>query len=212
MFNLTFICSWAREMSDSKLKSRIQKFFHDELEPKGFVLKKPRIPERFLAGLRQGIEFQPGSGHLDRRYTLNIFWSFQHALDEGIAMHGTRRIGTLIGKSDMWFSRESDQLDSEFDVATSVLMRAALPYLDKYSSIDQIVSGAASGEIDLPQAFGQDAGWRHFNQGYCYAFLGKRKDAIDHYAQVIASHSDLPYAWVRKRREQAIYELGQLGA
>jgi hypothetical protein len=199
-------------MSDSKLKSRIRKFFHDELEPKGFVLKKPRIPERFLAGLRQGIEFQPGSGHLDRRFTLNIFWSFQHALDEGIAMHGTCRIGHITGNSDTWFSREDDKLGSEFEDAKSALVRVALPYLDKYSSIDRIVSGAASGEISLQQAFGGDAGWRHFNQGYCYAFLGKRKDAIDHYTQVIANHSDRPYAWVRKRREQAIYELGQLGA
>lgn len=198
-------------MSDAKLKTRIKRFFKEEMEPKGYILKKARMPERFLAGLRQGIEFQPGTGHLGGQYTLNVFWSFMHSLDEGIAMHGNRRIGELCGEKDTWYSREESKLESDFEIVKEKLTTLVLPYLDKYSSIEKIIADASSGDLEPSKTFGISPGWRHFNQGYCYAFLGDRINALDHYQQVIEKYSDEPYEWVKKRKQAALVEISNLG-
>jgi hypothetical protein len=199
-------------MSDAKLKSRIKRIFKDEMESKGFVLKKPRIPERFLQGLRQGIEFQPGTGHLAGKYTLNVFWSFTHSLDEGISMAGTSRIGALTGSVDTWFSRQDEKLESDFSAVSELIKTVVLPYLEKYNSIESILAGVKSGELDISHALGVDAGWREFNLGYCFAFVGNRKEAVKHYSAVIEMHSNHTVEWVQNRKQAAISEISRLCA
>ncbi|WAC43839.1 tetratricopeptide repeat protein [Pseudomonas sp. SL4(2022)] len=197
-------------MSDARLKSRIKRIFKDEMESKGFVLKKPRIPERFLKGLRQGIEFQPGTGHLSGKYTLNVFWSFTHALDEGMSMHGTSRIGALTGGGDTWFSRQDENLESDFSAVSEIIKKVVLPYLDKYNSIESILAGVKSGELDTSRALGVDAGWREFNLGYCFASLGNKKEAVKHYSAVIEMHSTHTVEWVQNRKQAAVSEISRL--
>lgn len=97
-------------MSNAKLKTKIRQLFNAHLESMGFLLERARIPERKLLGLRQGIEFQPGTGHLEGKYALNVYWSFMHSLDEGISMSAVKRIGHLTRGPDRWFSRELDSL------------------------------------------------------------------------------------------------------
>ena len=58
-------------MSDAKLKTRIKNLVKNSLSEIGFGLIKPRIIEREVDGLIQGVEFQPGTGHLSGKYTFN---------------------------------------------------------------------------------------------------------------------------------------------
>jgi len=199
-------------MSDSKLKTHIKRFYRNQMEPKGYVLKKARLPERFLDGLRQGIEFQPGSGHLAGQFTLNIFWSFTHPLDDGSSMSGAWRIGQILGQGDTWYPCEGDVLNAGFSAVSTALVNSALPFLDAYSTIQKIVEDTNSGKLDSGKAFGLDPGWNSFNQGYCHRFLGNRQEAIKHFQDVVEKHSDRPYDWVAQRRGASLAELQGLGA
>lgn len=194
-------------VSDAKLKTKIKKFFKAHLEDKGFLLTKARLPERRLAGIRQGIEFQPGSGHLDRKFTLNVYWSYLRPHDNGIAMHACKRIGHLVGGQDTWFSREDDLLDNDFQIVEKLIVDTVFPYFERYSTIERILAAHQRGELSDQDAFGLDAGWRLFNQGYCHAFLGDKAKAIKYYSQVVEQHSDHPYEWVKERKAIAIEQI-----
>ncbi len=198
-------------MSDARLKTRIRQLFKEHLEPKGFLLTKKRIPERFLPGLRQGIEFQPGYGHLEGRYTLNIFWSFLTTLDDGNKWDGSRRIGELLGCGDVWFSREESELERDFAVVSDHVRRVVLPYLDKYSSIVRILEEVGQQFMLPSHAFGLDPGWQCFNKAYCRAFVGETERAIDLYRRVVVEYSNGPYEWVHERKRAALAEIQKLG-
>jgi hypothetical protein len=197
-------------MSDTKLKTRIKRLFKAYLEPQGFVLARARIPERKLQGLRQGIEFQPGTGHLDKKFTLNVYWSFTHSLDAGVAMHANKRIGDLAGVGDKWFSRSDSELDADFLIAEKLLIEVGLPYLARYDTIAKIVDACESGLLSSTDAFGIDEAWRHFNFGYCQSFLGNNAQSIEHYREVVSKHSERPYAWVQERKRVANEQLRNL--
>jgi hypothetical protein len=198
-------------MSDAKLKTKIKGLFKAHLESQGFVLAKKRCPERMLQGLRQGIEFQPGSGFLDQKYTLNIYWSFPHLLDFGCTMDAKKRIAQLVeGIGNGWFSRADADIDTDFQGVERLVVDVVLPYLAKYDTIEKIVHGYESGALSLGDAFGD--GWGPFNIGYCYAYLGNKPEAIKHYQEIVSKYSTEPYDWVQERKRVASEEIARLSA
>ena len=198
-------------MSAAKLKTRIKCLHSSVLAEKGFVLDRARIPERRLSGLRQGIEFQPGTGHLAGKFTLNVYWSFLDALDDGNAMSASKRVGDLAGGTDSWFSQEDDAIDSAFQAVERLMNQRILPYLDRYDTLSKIVDACSSGELSEIDAFGVDVGWRRFYQGFCHLQLGHTAVAVEHFVRVVDLHSSAPYEWVQRRKRSAVDYLRQLG-
>ena len=197
-------------MSDAKLKTRIKRTFKAHLEPLGFSLASARHPQRRLEGLRQGIDFQPGTGHLDRRYTMNVYWSFTHPLDQGVSMDPCKRIGHLAGGVDRWFSREDAELEADYEAAEDLLLNVALPHLTRHDSIARIVAAAESGALSAADAYGQSVCWRAFNSAFCYAWLGQVAEAIRRYRTVVTEHSSDPYPWVQARCRVAMKQIERL--
>jgi hypothetical protein len=132
-------------MSDTALKARIRRLLKEHLALHGFELQKPRIVQRRIDHLRQGIEFQPGTGHLAGKYAVNVYWSFTHALDEEGTMAVCKRIGELSGSGDNWFSRADSDLDTDFAVVEQLVREFALPYLTRYDTIAKIVVANKAG-------------------------------------------------------------------
>jgi hypothetical protein len=122
-------------MSNATLKARIQRLLKEHLAVHGFELQKPRIVQRRIDHLRQGIEFQPGTGHLAGKYSVNVYWSFTHALDEEGTMAVCKRIGELSGSGDRWFSRADSDFDTDFAVVERLVVEVALPYLARYDTV-----------------------------------------------------------------------------
>jgi hypothetical protein len=205
-------------MSEANLAPLIERLHANHLEAKGFALyPEQQILERRFDGLRQGIAFQTGFSSLEGKYTLNVYWSFLDPLDKGIEEDGTSmsaaiRIRTLAGRKDCWFAHEGRWVKWQFRTATKLIIRYALPYLDRYDSIANIVQGCSAGGLAENEAFGEDAGWRHYHQGFCYSMLGDVPTAIQHFSTVVESHSERPLEWVQQRKESAIEQLQLLGA
>lgn len=198
-------------MSDALLKKKIRLFFREQLEPKGFVLKKLRMPERHLKGLRQSLEFQPGDRSLSGKFTVNVCWTFMFPTPDEHAFHGCRRIGELAGRiKETWFSREPDKLDKDFDCVAQRILDFALPYLDLHNSVEAIMASYERGDITAIQAFGPDVGWQLFRIGFCYAQLGQPANAIPHLRLLVEKHSSYPYEWVKVRRARVEEELARL--
>jgi hypothetical protein len=165
-------------MSDKDLKIKIQAFFKASLEAKDFVLKHARQPERMLSGLRQGIETQIGTGHLDGQYTLNVYWSFMTVLDEGVSMDVCKRIDKLsdqrkswfkrltvqFARQQRWFSRKNGDIESDFSKVQELILHAAIPFLDRYDTIEKILKAHANKEINAVDAFGEDVAGSTFTK------------------------------------------------
>jgi tetratricopeptide (TPR) repeat protein len=198
-------------MSNAKLKTQIKRLVKEQLSQEGFSLSRLRIPERTTAELRQGIEFQPGTGHLSGQYTLNVYWSFRFFENDG-AMDGCRRIGDLLGCGDTWFSREDDKLDSEFVKVTQLIMDHAVPYLNAHNTIQKIIAAHENEDLSTAEAFGEDVGWQQFNLGFCYDHLGQNEEALAHLSRVIEEHSDEDYEWVQERKQMALNRVTRISA
>jgi hypothetical protein len=197
-------------MSDSRLKTQIRRLVQDHLAPEGFTLRKPRMPERHLPGLRQSLEFQPGANHLSGRFTINVCWTFMlGGPHEGVS-HARRRIGELAGGADIWYSREPTKLDEDFGRATALLLRVALPYLQRYASVQSIVNSHEHGDLTVRQAFGPDRGWQPFHLGFCYASLGRTDAALTSLRSLLEDHSSEPLKFVQERKALAEQQLALL--
>jgi hypothetical protein len=199
-------------MSDSGLKTKIRRLVRDHLASEGFTLLRPRVPERLLVGLRQSLEFQPGISHLAGRFTINVRWTFTLAAPYEGAAHGRRRIGELAGGADTWFSREPAQLDEDFARATALILHVALPYLNRYASVESITSSYERGELTAKHAFGPDRGWQLFHLGFCYAFLGRTTAAVTSFQSLIQDHSSGPWDWMQERKTDAEQKVALLAS
>lgn len=197
-------------MSDAKLKTRIKNLVKDTLFEYGFSLVKPRLIERQVDGLIQGVDFQPGSGHLSGKYTLNVYWRFDYIEKDHISFDANRRIGDLANTNDLWLSREAENLESDFEKVKSYFYETILPYFEKYSSIQRLVEAYDRGEISKQHAFGTDLGWQCFNSGFSYAAINNKNLAIIELREVINKHSSNPYDWVQKRKKIAHNKLTEL--
>jgi len=112
------------------------------------------------------------------RFTINVGWTFTLATPDDTAFHASRRIGDLAGGPDTWYSLAPDQIDEQFARATALILRIALPYLQRYTSVESIVRSHERGDLTIKQAFGPDRGWQLFHLGFCHAFLGRTNDAV----------------------------------
>jgi len=197
---------------DAKLKAKIRDLYKAQLQPLGFNLKSARLPKRMLPGLRQGIEFQPGGGHLAGKYTLNIYWGFRHRLDEGYAFDGCVRPSDLIGSDqDVWYSREDEFLDIDFAAVEELVESLAIPYLVRHESVEKIVREFDAGRLSRVHGFGVDVGWQEFNLGFCRAFVGDSAGAVRHYWSVVVNHSHEPLDFIQRRKRAALDEIERLG-
>lgn len=197
-------------MSDKALKAKIKELFIDELAPRGFMLKKKRMPERILPELCQGLEFQPGNGWLDRKYTVNVFWNFTIFPFSLNRFDAERRIGELTGQGDTWFSREEGELERDFKEVRSAIINQALPYLEKYNTIDKIITANEAGELRDDDAFGLFPCQREFIQGCCYNYLGRHTKAVKCFREVIDNYSSETCEWVKERKKLAEMEISRI--
>ncbi len=197
-------------MSDARLKTKIRNLVKNSLGESGFKLLKPRIVERDVDGMKQGVEFQPGTGHLRGRYTLNVYWRFNYLPKDHLAFDSSRRIGELTADRDTWFSRESDGLDADFDRVVGLFETVIIPYLDRYSSLEMLIDAYLNGAITKAQAFGHDPGWQCFNAGFSLAALNKTTRAVAELKELIERHSSDDRDWVLERKIRARDMLAQL--
>ena len=195
-------------MSDANLKKWIRQFLRDELNAHGFELSKPRLIQRYLDGLRQGMEFQPGTGHLAGKYTINVFWSYAISpINSTVAMHAVRRIGEFAGEVNTWYDREDL---SQFELVKDLILTDALPYLDRFSSIRRILQAIEDGVIARESAFPTDPGWRDFYLGYCYLHVGNVAQARTCLERVVHGQSTATHEWVLERRNVASATLSDI--
>ncbi|MFM0234348.1 hypothetical protein [Paraburkholderia sediminicola] len=195
-------------MSDANLKKWIRQFLRDELAAHGFELSKPRLIQRHLDGLRQGMEFQPGTGHLAGKYTINVFWSYAISpINSTIAMHAVRRVGDFAGEINVWYDREDL---SQFAAVTDLILTEVLPYLDSFSSIRRILQAIEGGLIASESAFPTDPGWRDFYLGYCYLHVGNVAQAKTCLERVVHGHSTATHGWILERRNVASATLSDI--
>lgn len=198
-------------MSDALLKKKIRSFFREQLEPRGFVLKHLRMPQRHLKDLRHALEFQPGDRNLSGQFTVNVCWTFTFPTPDEHGFQGRRRIGEIAGRvEETWFSCEPDKLDQDFACVAKRILDFSLPYLDRHNSVEAILSSYERGGITADQAFGPDVGWQLFHLGFCYARLGRPANAIPPLRRLIENHSSHPYEWVKARKAQAEEKLARL--
>jgi hypothetical protein len=197
-------------MSDSTLKTRIRDLLKEHLIAHGFALKKPRIVERQVDHLRQGIEFQPGTGHLDGKYTVNVYWSYTLSpIQDDYSMHASKRIGFFNAQQDIWFVREDA---GHFEQVKEVVLGRVLPYLESYNTINKIIIAVDQGLLRLEDAFPVDAGWREFYLGHCYLKLDDLDKAKNHFEAVIYQHSHYPQTWVAERKSICESALAKMSA
>jgi hypothetical protein len=196
-------------VTDANLKKWIRQFVREELMAQGFGLSKPRLIQRHVEGLRQGMEFQPGNGHLAGKYTINVFWSYTISpISDTVSMHAVRRIGAFTGEGNAWYDRD-DQ--SQFEKIRGLISADVLPYLNKYSSIDCILEAVNDGSIASENAFPVDPGWRDFYLGYCHLHVGNVARAKVCLERVVHVHSTATYGWVIERRDAALSTLRDIG-
>ena len=199
-----------QSMSIAKLKTRIKNLVKKSLFVLGFKLIKPRILEREIGGLKQGVEFQPGTGHLDGQYTLNVYWRFNYIPKDYISFDANRRIGELMSKKDTWFSHGEDKLETDFAEVTRIFDEIIIPYFEEYSSLEKLVDNYSTGKISKQHAFGLDHGWQCFNAGFTYAALNNKDKAIKELNELINKHSIEDYDWVKERKILAQQKLSEL--
>lgn len=199
-------------MSDAKLKTRIKALFKAHLEPRGFTLESRRCPTRRLTGLHQGIEFQPGTGHLAGKFVMNAYWGFTDSLSDGSMAACTRFAHPEPEKrgAERWFSRSEPDFDRDVALAERIVVEAVVPFLDRHDSLAKIVAACASGTLSEAAAFGQDIEWRNYYQGYAHASLGNVDAAIRHFDAVVTLYSDHPHDHVQRRKAAAQAYLDQL--
>ncbi|UOB60543.1 hypothetical protein MRS60_31790 [Burkholderia pyrrocinia] len=188
-------------MTDATLKKWIRHFVREELTSHGFELSKPRLIQRHVEGLRQGMEFQPGSGYLAGKYTINVFWSYTVSpINDKVSMHAVRRIGDFTDEGNAWYDR-NDQ--SQFEKVRNLISTDVLPYLNEFSSIQRILQAVHDGVIASELAFPIDPGWRDFYLGYCHLHVGNVARARACLERVVRIHSIATHGWVLERRNVA---------
>lgn len=202
-------------MSDAKLKKWIKQFTGTELKPHGFSLPKPRKPERLLDFLRQGLEFQPGTGHLAGKFTVNVYWSYMLSpIQDEYSMHAVKRIGHFVDGSNAWYINDDE---SQFLIVKDIILDLVIPYFDKFSSIQKILHAVDSGESKAESVFPTDIGWREFYLGYCHLQVGDIDRAKYHLEKLVNEHSTPEYAglaklaaWMAERSDAAKATLAKL--
>jgi hypothetical protein len=161
-------------------KKSIAQVGRDLLEPAGFD-DRPNATtyERRADGLRQGIEFQPGTGTLKDRFTINVYWTFDGDPDpDGFDFR--ERLGWFESGGDRWFSlADAERLTASMQSVAELLRAKVLPFLDRYRTSRAIVDAVDRNELDSPTAFGQDPGWRAWALARALAHAGERGRAID---------------------------------
>ncbi|MDR6388411.1 hypothetical protein [Paraburkholderia phenoliruptrix] len=192
-------------MTDASLKKLIRQFAREKLIDHGFELSKPRLIQRHVEGLRQGMEFQPGNGHLAGKYTVNVFWSSTVSpISDTASMHAVKRMGDLTGEGNAWYDRDDE---SQFKEVEDLICTNVLPYLNRFSSIHRILQAVEDGLATCELAFPIDPGWREFHLGYCYLYVGDVARARARLERVIHVHSGASNEWVRERRNVVLSTL-----
>jgi len=192
------------------MKKQIEKFGNDFLLPLGFELASPFAFERRLEGLSQGFGFVKGVGGLAGKFTANVYWRYTVSPSplDGV-MDYCQRIGVLNSGRDEWFQIEDAQSWRTFGDMFKSLVD---PVFSKYKSIGSIVDDFEKGVLAPELAFGVDAGWRAFNLGYCYLWLGNKPVALRFLREVLDQHSFQPFDWVQNRKKTVLDSLSNLEA
>jgi len=166
----------------SKLRRRFAQFCSKELAPHGFE-RRGFLAHRDLTDLRQAISLQ-----LDKRgperYTVNIYWHLlvtpHESNNDWLSMDGSWRIGTLAGGRDRWFTAfVSATFEREFAEAARLILEYGVPHLQRFESVQDIVTAVDEGVLTRAKAFGPAAGWQRSKLAYCAAYLGDYDRALD---------------------------------
>lgn len=190
-------------MSIAKLKTRIKNFNNKVLVDFGFNVYKPTVLERQLNGFIQGIEFQTGDGRLTDKFTVNIYWKFTIVSDKG-SLSGCQRLENLSPENkDLWFKYKDCDIDEEFTRCKELIMQFAIPHLEKYKSIENIVEAYEAEALKPYEAFSEDKGWLTFDLASCYYFLNQYDKALDRFKEVIEYHSWPPLDFMVTRKEES---------
>lgn len=200
-------------MSNRALLERIAECGRTVLANGGFRQVGDLVFEKELPGLVQGIEFLRGTGSRKGSFTVNLYWRFTHnpRVKED-AMDFWQRLGVFLSGVDEWYRSSADRLEETFAWLSGVFAERVLPFFARFQSIESILKTYESGEVDEALLFGIDAGWREYNLGYAYLFVGDEVKAAQHLRRVVEAFSATQHDWVQERRQTVEKALAQMAS
>lgn len=168
----------------------------------GFDHARAMAFERKTDGLCQIIAFQRGVSNLRGRFTVNLGWRIElHDEVDPHVLDGWKRIGFLRGRRDLWYD-EGDAEDCR--QVEDILAKDGLPYLDAHDSIEKLVSAYEDSGGRRKGLFGSSDLWIGLNAGLCYAYMGRRDEALRFLRETVAAKKTRQLKFVEQVAREAI--------
>ncbi len=194
-------------VSGDALETLIKGWTTRAVAPLGFAQVRPRMVQRWVDGLVQGVEFLPPRHD---RLAARAFWTLRPDGDRSSATSyaGTRTLSDL--GSPPGIVIPATPLEEGFSLLTRELEDHVVPWLTRYAGIPALLAGLDRGELEPRQTLGADPGWQAFHHGACLRYVGRQAEARARFAEVVEQHSDRPYPWVQERRAAAERHIAEL--
>ncbi len=190
------------KIDNKKFHKLIKALIKSKLAILGFGAIGSSTVERDIDGLLQGLNFQSGNGWLASKFTVNVYWRFEKK--ENMTFDGGKRIGFLCNGSDMWFSKDAENIESEFHALEHAIDKYVIPYLEQYNSLEKLISSYNDGTLSRAEAFGADPGWQLYNLGLAYLNIGEYTDALREFTELTKFPTrNIEYEVNRKKKAQA---------
>ncbi len=191
------------KLNNTKFRKLIRELTKKKLAAQGFHALGVSIIERDIGGLFQGMYFQSGVGHLVGTFTLNVYWRFEKKKE--LAFNGYTRIFDLMSSIDGWFSKEIGYVEEEFCRLENIIDTVIMPYLDQHNSLEKLIASCEAGKITKKRAFG-GSGWELYYMGLAYFNIGKYKEALREFEELIGQSIERDYEISRKERALSYIE------
>jgi hypothetical protein len=118
-----------------------------------------------------------------------------------------QRIGHFDCGRDEWFEIADEQ---SWTKVGNLIVNYVEPFLLKHDTIEKIIASFENGSVPPETLFGVDKGWRAFNIGYCYLWIGRKDSAIEFLREVVDKYSQRPFDWVQNRKNTVLEALANL--
>lgn len=195
-------------MTISLFMKHIREFGKRVLHARGFIQKTKWTFEKELPGFYQGLSFRKGTRGLQGYFTVEVFWRFNHSpLSFDDVMHCSRRIGEFTSGRGEWLPIDDESI---FERIEQFFIQTAEPFLNENGSIEAIISNFEEGRYEASLLFGYDIGWRTYNIGFCYLWLGKKKKGLSYLHELLERYSDEEFDWVQQRKKVSLDAIASL--
>jgi hypothetical protein len=190
-----------------ELKGRLKRFGIQYLVGKGFLQVTPWAFERPLEGLCQGVGFVKGTRDKEGLFTVDFYWRYTNSpRNTPWAMDCHRRIGEFSSGGDEWYPIGDEQ---SYATVANIFSQEVVPFFNSHGSVAMVIHSFEDHPNGEQMLFGPDVGWRKFNIGFCYLWIGEKEKAAEYLRAVVEQHSKEKYDWVQERKQIAAEGLGR---